>query len=190
VSWQLFEHARVGPLYSDRGIDTIMRSTLYLLFAVSHVACPTAQNLPQVDLGYQIHRASSFNESAEVYNFSNIRYAQPPVGNLRWALPVPPFGRDSIVRDGSVGRICPQGTPDWFLISALFSPYILTGNTSAFNYTQAQEALQAFLATGASLQAPDSRITEDCLFLDVFTPKAVFDSATRNSTARVPVLVW
>lgn len=174
-------------------------SRSFSLFSAWLILCAytgvVAQTLPQVDLGYQIQQASSFNESAQVYNFSNIRYAQPPVGNLRWAKPVPPSGRNPVVQNGSVGRICPQGTPNWYFISALFSPYILAGNTSSFNYTLAEQELQAFLATGADLNAAyagalDPRINEDCLFLDVFVPEAVLENAANNKTGGAPVLVW
>ena len=32
---------------------------------------------PQVDLGYEIHQASYFNETGGFYNFTNIRFAAP-----------------------------------------------------------------------------------------------------------------
>ncbi|KAI9869951.1 MAG: hypothetical protein M1823_008896, partial [Watsoniomyces obsoletus] len=61
-----------------------------------------------------------------------------------------------------------------------------------FNYTQAEEQLQASLAAGGGSAAatPAPGITEDCLFLDVHVPKAVFDSAQKNRGGGAPVLVW
>jgi carboxylesterase type B len=39
--------------------------------------------------------------------FKNIRFAAPPVGELRWAKPAPP-ARVTGVQDGSEGRACTQ----------------------------------------------------------------------------------
>ena len=70
--------------------------------------------LPVVDLGYEVHQAISLNQTGQTYNFSNIRFAQPPVGDLRWAAPVSPSGRNSSVTTGpAIGPICPQAAPAW-----------------------------------------------------------------------------
>lgn len=45
------------------------------------------------------------------YIFKNIRYAAPPVGNLRWAKPVPP-SPNSTLQDGSYGPKCIQSAPN------------------------------------------------------------------------------
>jgi carboxylesterase type B len=120
-----------------------------------------------------------------VYNFSNIRYAQPPVGNLRFAAPVAPTGRNTKVNNGSVGAICPQASPTWTLIGSEFATAYAKG--VPFNFTAAVIALQS-----ANLSfAPDPRTSEDCLFLDVFVPKHIFDhrsSAGKGNGAAV--LVW
>ena len=87
------------------------------------VGAAFAQNtsLPTVDLGYEIYRASGFNvsisdvskeettlnkvqDTGRFYNFSNIRYAAPPIGNLRFAPPEAPAENRSSINDGSVGR--------------------------------------------------------------------------------------
>ncbi len=96
-----------------------MRTSSAVAVALAAAVCtvtaaPSARsNLPIVDLGYERHQAISFSQSGGTYNFSNIRYAQPPVGNLRFALPQPPTGRSNEVDDGSVGRVCPQAYPLW-----------------------------------------------------------------------------
>ncbi|KIX00319.1 uncharacterized protein Z518_10458 [Rhinocladiella mackenziei CBS 650.93] len=143
-----------------------------------------AQKLPQVDLGYEIHQAISFNATGQLYNFSNIRYAQPPTGDLRFAAPVPPTGRNNVVQNGSVGRVCPQGIPYWSPIASEFTAYLLAGNASSFNFTAANDQLQITLQN-AKPTPPDPRTSEDCLFLDVIVPKAVFDNKTG-----APVIVW
>jgi carboxylesterase type B len=56
------------------------------------------------------------------YNFSNIRYGQAPVGSLRFAPPVPPFGRNTTINDGQSAVIPPQGAPGQsrYLQTAIF----------------------------------------------------------------------
>ena len=126
------------------------------------------------------------------YNFSNIRYAQPPVGELRFRAPLAPEGRSTTVDDGSVGRICPQANPAWELIAAQFDLAYLTGQP--FNLTAAEGALAGL---SGKLPPPDPRTTEDCLFLDVVVPQTIFKKATNGSTDNdkksnggAPVLVW
>ncbi len=130
--------------------------------------------------------------TAGYYNFSNIRYAQPPVGELRFRAPVAPSGRNITIDNGSIGRICPQANPAWYLIAAQFVPAYLTGQP--FNLTAAEGAL-----AGASSKLPpqDPRTTEDCLFLDVVVPQNIFKKATKESrnddkksNCGAPVLVW
>ena len=43
----------------------------------------------------------------KIYLFKNIRFAAPPVGDLRWAKPAPP-AKETTVQDGSYGPICVQ----------------------------------------------------------------------------------
>ncbi|KAK4936512.1 hypothetical protein LTR10_022619 [Elasticomyces elasticus] len=147
-----------------------------------------------VDLGYEVHQAISFNETGQLYSFSNIRFAQPPIGDLRFAAPVPPTGRDPVAQNGSVGRICPQAVPNWSPIASELEAYIIAGNVSSFNYTALNQQLQLALQNAPPTPQTDGRATEDCLFLDVIVPKAVFDK--RNSRLRrwqnggAPVVIW
>jgi carboxylesterase type B len=121
------------------------------------------------------------------YNFSNIRYAQPPVGTLRFRAPLPPTGRKTTVDNGSVGRICPQANPAWELIAADFVPDYLEG--IPFNASAASAGSSNM--TGM-LPPQDPRTTEDCLFLDVVVPETIFKGASKNAndTSGAPVLVW
>lgn len=70
--------------------------------------------------------------STKIYKFQNIRFAAPPVGDLRWAKPAPPPTQSGIV-DGSVGGKCPQaaikglnivGTADNSPIAAVIDAFI------------------------------------------------------------------
>ncbi|EPS33120.1 hypothetical protein PDE_08082 [Penicillium oxalicum 114-2] len=153
-----------------------------------------AADLPVVDLGYELHRAFSLNHTTGQYNFSNIRYAAPPLGDLRFRAPVAPEKNRSHVQTGDVGRMCPQATPLWetaiepsFLLSLLYNTtFTKSTNISSYNYTA---------------EKIDPRVTEDCLFLDVVVPQKIFDRARSytNSTKNksfipknklAPVLVW
>ena len=50
---------------------------------------------------------SNFADDPKIYVFKNIRFAAPPVGDLRWAKPAPP-AKETAVQDGSYGPICIQ----------------------------------------------------------------------------------
>ena len=43
----------------------------------------------------------------QIYTFKNIRFAAPPVGELRWALPAEPE-HNATLQDGSYGPVCVQ----------------------------------------------------------------------------------
>ncbi|KAI9666250.1 MAG: hypothetical protein M1821_004185 [Bathelium mastoideum] len=135
-------------------------------------------SLPSINLGYQVQQASGFNSSFGYYNFSNIRYAAPPTGNLRFAAPEPPAS-NSTVNNGLDGRICPQADPSWLNTELQFlGQYLLTGNTTPPALTN---------SSSTSLPAQDPRTNEDCLFLDVIVPQDIFES---NKSQLAPVLVW
>ncbi|KAJ4405105.1 hypothetical protein N0V91_005467 [Didymella pomorum] len=139
--------------------------------------------LPTVDLGYEIHQASNFNSTGGFYNFSNIRYAAPPIGNLRFAPPQAPAENRSSINTGSLNKICPQAGPAW---SALATPFL----TSLILGTQYNGTV--YVPPGANASSPvptaDPRESEDCLFLDVFVPEDVLAKAGKGYGA--PVLVW
>ncbi|KAL8708032.1 MAG: hypothetical protein Q9220_007028 [cf. Caloplaca sp. 1 TL-2023] len=162
---------------------------LFTVIAASHSiyahAAPAA--LPIVDLGYSLHQASGFNTSGRTYNFSNIRYAEPPVGNLRFRAPIPPQTANRSVDNGLIGRVCPQAAPAWEAIALQFDPAYLTGKP--FNASDAEAALAAAVSHPPVL---DSRTTEDCLFLDVVVPEQVYSHASQSGRSKkgAPVLVW
>ncbi|KAJ5220529.1 hypothetical protein N7468_009733 [Penicillium chermesinum] len=145
----------------------------------------SASSLPVVDLGYELHRAISFNNTQGLYNFSNIRYAAPPVGDLRFRAPVWPEENRTHIQDGSRGRVCPQATPLWEqYIELPFVESVLNGskfnqstNISSYPYIPGKQ---------------DPRTTEDCLFLDVVVPRKIFHRGQNNTLNKglAPVLVW
>ncbi|KAF4503578.1 carboxylesterase type B [Fusarium agapanthi] len=62
--------------------------------------------------------------SSSLYNFSNIRYGEPPMGDLQFAKPVAPKGRNVTTDKGDVGRICPQAMAAWEPILRKLAPVI------------------------------------------------------------------
>ncbi|KAA6409016.1 MAG: carboxylesterase family [Lasallia pustulata] len=160
--------------------------------AVASFATAQSPTLPVVDLGYELHQAAYFNATGGFYNFSNIRYGEPPVGDMRFRAPVSVSGSRNAsraVNNGSVGKICPQATPAWELIAAQFIPAYLSG--IPFNASTVATS-SSNSSSAPSLPPIDPRTTEDCLFLDVVVPQAIFHKAsnTTNDTCGAPVLVW
>ncbi|KAE9379793.1 alpha/beta-hydrolase [Stipitochalara longipes BDJ] len=161
---------------------------------------------PIVDLGYSIHQATlNASGPSSYYNFSNIRYARPPVGHLRFSAPRPPRGRNKTINTGQQSVICPQSDPAWIATVPQFLGVYLTGQNIS-NFTTPKVS-QSPMANGnlSSLPSPDSRTSEDCLFLDVFVPTNIFNSTKRQKKrapdcesgktckqdhAGAPVLVW
>ncbi|KAI9822720.1 MAG: hypothetical protein M1826_000424 [Phylliscum demangeonii] len=140
-------------------------------------------SLPTVDLGYSVQLASSFNRTGQYYTFSNIRYAQPPVGPLRFAAPVPPkrpADGHKPLDNGHLPRICAQAAPAWEATAASFLPKYLTGDPNAASALQGPSA--------SLLGSSQNGGMEDCLFLDVLVPQKVFQN--RGKTGGAPVLVW
>ncbi|OGM45680.1 putative carboxyl ester lipase [Aspergillus bombycis] len=119
---------------------------LFLITISSLLPTITAQTFPQIDLGYAIHTTTFINTTesgAKVGLYNNIRFAQPPTGNLRFRKPVTPpshedgiqDGRDRLTTSDCVSTVHPQ------------APYPGINGTS---WGQ-----------------------EDCLFLNVWVPEGV-----------------
>ena len=114
------------------------------------------------------------------YNFSNIRYAAPPVGNLRFKAPSEPETNRTSIDQGTVGRMCPQSIGQWTLESLEF----------VANYTQGLPFDPSLYTAPINVtELPmDPRVTEDCLFLDVVVSQKAFESA--NDGLGAPVMLW
>ncbi|KAK1148709.1 hypothetical protein N8T08_008594 [Aspergillus melleus] len=75
-----------------------------------------SHGLPLLKLPYGTWRAHKYNVEADVYVFRNVRYAAPPLGELRWSKPAPPKFVSG-VQDGSYGHNCiPAQIPDQFFM--------------------------------------------------------------------------
>ena len=103
-------------------------------------------------------------EANGVAVFRGLAYARPPVGALRWAAPRPP-----IVRRGRVD-------------ATRFGPACAQDDGNARWYRRVAKAMQANPAAIPDL----ARESEDCLYLNVWTPAP----RVRTSAGRMPVMVW
>lgn len=149
-----------------------------LACSVCCVSVPTnGSALPIVDLGYELHQAT-FNASGQYYNFSNVRYAAPPVGDLRFAKPTSPTGF-RVFNNGSKAVTCNQVIPSWGNTTAAWE----ANGTAAFNISAGYHPPNITTLPANSDVQPGA--TEDCLFLDLMVPKAIFDSAGNDSGAPV-----
>ncbi|KAJ2892035.1 Lipase 2 [Zalerion maritima] len=142
---------------------------------VQVLATPVIQergsSLPTIELPYGTYRAASYERSTDVYIFKNIRFAAPPVGDLRWAKPAPP-ATESGIQDGSYGHSCVQTGINGLNLMG-------DGNSSPIG-----TAMNQFLA-GIPLPMFEGG-NEDCLFLDVFVPA----KAIKNRNLKLPVMVY
>ncbi|KAJ4122807.1 hypothetical protein NW768_010252 [Fusarium equiseti] len=163
----------------------ILSTLLTALLATTVIATPKPPTLPVVDLGYEIHRALSHDPKTDTYKFSNIRYAQPPTGNLRFRAPVPPLTNRDAIQSGEEVRSCPQGIPLWQ--ARAVKPTSEYSNGREFSLQSWEADIKNYTPTTGK---PPPPTTEDCLFLDVHVPRKVFDDANRSGGCDAPVLVW
>ena len=106
-----------------------------------------------------------------------------------------PVVNTSAIDDGSIDRKCPNASPNWFALAPQTIISLYTGGSSSVNSTALLSSLDALNAqtlqdaSNATLGShPENNETEDCLFLDVYSPKAVLERA--GNTYGAPVLVY
>ncbi|KXT15931.1 hypothetical protein AC579_1433 [Pseudocercospora musae] len=136
-------------------------------------------NAPTVDLGYQVQQPTLLNTQYDVYVFYDVRYAASPSGDNRFRAPQAPLTNRSAIQKGGEQRVCAQAVPAWQYTTNQWVPKYAAGQTS-FKPSD-------FSAGPGPATAPDSRTTEDCLFLDVYVPRTVLNNAGKASG--VPVIV-
>ncbi|KAL8690417.1 MAG: hypothetical protein Q9218_004129 [Villophora microphyllina] len=126
-----------------------------------------------------------FQRTGYYYNFTNIRYGEPPVGDLRFAAPVA-AKENRTIQDGGKERICMQANPAWTLLAAKWLPILASNDTKAIQEFQANPPV---IDSALSIPPTGPYETEDCLFLDVSVPSSVFAQKDKT-TAGAPVMVW
>ncbi|PWW76636.1 alpha/beta-hydrolase [Tuber magnatum] len=92
-----------------------LKEMLLSLLLIGSGSCAKSYNssLPIVDLGYVKQQATSYNQTYDFYHFRNIRYAAPPLGDLRFRKPQPPLNQSGI-QNGDISiaeTICHQAFP-------------------------------------------------------------------------------
>jgi hypothetical protein len=99
--------------------------------------------------------AKKKQETGQFYNFSNVRYAAPPIGNLRFQPPVaPPTPTTPVINNGSNFVICPQATPAWNTVGIEW----LTQGLGSINVSAGYQAPNI-----TTLPPVQPGTTEDCL---------------------------
>ncbi|KAG2035335.1 Alpha/Beta hydrolase protein [Suillus americanus] len=116
-------------------------------------------NAPVIDLGYAQYQGS-VDTATNTTSFLGIRYAAPPLGNLRWAAPQPPPTIPGVQQASTQPNECYQAP---------------LGNAS----TNPFESI--------SLNKRDVSQSEDCLFLNVYTPGSV---VVTTPSGGLPVVVF
>ena len=125
-------------------------------------ACPSMAATPTAPTVVANHETlrGIYEPGTAVASFRGIPYAAPPVGDRRWAAPAPTAPRQGAQRADSFAAACYQdsGNNNWY-----------------------REVAAPFGADPASFVDPP--FSEDCLYLNVWTPKL-------DRRARLPVMVW
>ena len=109
----------------------------------------------------------------QIYKFKNIRFAAPPVGDLRWAKPAP-APKNAALQSGDYGPKCPQ--------ASIKGINLLGDGTTSVAATILDTIVSDYVEP-----AVINGGSEDCLFLDVYVPGAAVRSP---STTSLPVIHW
>ncbi|KUJ18549.1 alpha/beta-hydrolase [Mollisia scopiformis] len=125
------------------------------------VTCFDNNATPKLTLPWGTYEGKPYGADGETVLFNNVRFAKPPVGNLRFAAPEYPdaIPDSSKIQDSSWGPNCIQAAP-----------------------SKSKHIFEDF-------PEPPSNETqsEDCLFLDVYVPAWVLDP---EAGEKIPVVVW
>ncbi|KAG1753521.1 Alpha/Beta hydrolase protein [Suillus paluster] len=134
-----------------------LSQALLALGALSSPATTTCA--PIIDLGYAQYQGS-IDTATNITSFLGIRYAAAPVGNFRWAAPQPPSTIFGVQQATTQPNECYQAPP---------------GNSSTDPYKSISMRKRAISQS------------EDCLFLNVYTPGS---EVVATPSGGLPVVVW
>ncbi|KZV68666.1 alpha/beta-hydrolase [Peniophora sp. CONT] len=125
-----------------------------------------ANNRTIIDLGYAKYQSDVVYDD-DVLSFLGIRYAAPPVGDLRWRSPQPPAQIEGVQNATAQPPQCMQ------------APGVVgfPGMSLTNPFRKRDVANTAF-------EQPPTTSDEDCLFLNVHTP------SNFHSQSALPVVVW
>ncbi|KAG1731964.1 Alpha/Beta hydrolase protein [Suillus paluster] len=116
---------------------------------------------PIVDLGYAQYQGS-VDTVTNITSFLGVRYAAPPLGDLRWAAPQPPPTFSEVQQATTQPNECHQAP-------------LGSAPTNLFE------------STSLSKTVVSRQSSEDCLFLNVYTPGSEVVVAPSGG---LPVVVW
>ncbi|KAF2638735.1 alpha/beta-hydrolase [Massarina eburnea CBS 473.64] len=141
----------------------ILKSSIFAVFQLSILSLGHPTNPPgHSDLLVQTPLFSvqgvPWPNNTDVRFFGNIPYAEPPVGTARWRPPITKLPSNETVNGSWFGPSCIQYN---------------SGSKTVYT-----EYLSGFLLT------PGQEQSEDCLTLNVWTPKAV------GKGEKLPVMIW
>jgi len=123
-----FSETRLDFGEHDTTVTMALRylSCSFFLFSWSGIkAVHGAQpELPIIELGYVRQQATDYDRAADLFLFKNIRYAEAPVGELRFRPPRQPTHEPGVTNGTSYGdRVCPQA---YSPISGLSDSYTMS----------------------------------------------------------------
>ncbi|KAG1732237.1 Alpha/Beta hydrolase protein [Suillus paluster] len=141
-------------------IKAKLLSLSQVLLALEALSSPaTTTSAPTIDLGYAQYQGS-VDTVTNITSFLGIRYAAAPVGNFRWAAPQPPSTILGVQQATTQPNECYQAS---------------VGNSSTNPFESASMRKRAISQS------------EDCLFLNVYTPG---NEVVATPSAGLPVVVW
>ncbi|KAG0695323.1 Alpha/Beta hydrolase protein [Suillus ampliporus] len=126
---------------------------------------------PIINLGYAQYQGS-VDTATNITSFLGIRYAAPPVGDFRWAVPQPPSTISGVQQATTQPNQCYQAP-------------IGTSSTNPFESTSMRK--RAVSRSTNPFESTAVSQSEDCLFLNVYTPGS---EVVANPSGGLPVVVW
>lgn len=125
-------------------------------------------------------------ESANIYNFSNIHFASAPL----FSQPRPITHINRTINTGQTSGICAQSIPWWEVASAQISAS--PNNASLENIKKTYTSIENMYNTGnasleslsLSLSQLDPRTVQECLTLDVVVPKGIWNAKDQKPVER------
>ncbi|KPV77126.1 uncharacterized protein RHOBADRAFT_48138 [Rhodotorula graminis WP1] len=147
----------------------VVRAGLAVLLSFSSLASTAPTSGPSVTSSQGTFLGSAL---LGVESYKGIPFAEPPVGDLRFAPPVATTANLGVRDATQYGFSCPQSN----LASSVFPGPIANA--------VAQSTLDAITSLPILSAVAGTTAAEDCLTLNVFRPAGV------SSSAKLPVMVW